>query len=269
MATRNKIVLIGDDCKDIYIKCSATRLAPEVPVPCVVPLSSTFIDGMAGNVYNNLLGLGLKQENLIYISPKSSITKTRYVDNVTGHTFLRVDEGEPIKKDLAFNKVDLDSIPWEETQAVIISDYCKGFLTERSLWDIIRVANNNGVLTFVDTKLSLGEWSKGVDYIKINKKEYDTLIAKGISQPAKWCKNLIVTLGAEGSWWVNRNIVEPVKKVNVADVCGCGDVYHAAFALNFLQVRSEVSAMKYANAAAAVAVAKQGVVVVKKEEVIP
>jgi D-beta-D-heptose 7-phosphate kinase / D-beta-D-heptose 1-phosphate adenosyltransferase len=268
MATRNKIVLIGDICEDIYIKCNATRLAPEVPVPCVTPIEKVLIDGMAANVYANLVGLGFNEKNIIFRFPSSSITKTRYVDKTTGHVFLRVDEGEPIKKDLAFNKALLDDLPWDEIQAVIISDYCKGYLNERSLWDIIRTANNNGVLTFVDTKLPLGEWSKGVDYIKINKKEYDTLIAKGISQPAKWCKNLIVTLGAEGSWWVNRNIVEPVKKVNVADVCGCGDVYHAAFALNFLQVRSEVSAMKYANAAAAVAVAKQGVVVVKKEEVV-
>ena len=53
--------------------------------------------------------------------------------------------------------------------AIIISDYCKGFLKESDI-EILSINNTN---TFLDTKKILGEWCKNITFIKINQSEYE------------------------------------------------------------------------------------------------
>jgi bifunctional ADP-heptose synthase (sugar kinase/adenylyltransferase) len=48
-----KILVIGDSCIDIFRYGKVTRIAPEAPVPIIVPERETSNPGMAGNVVAN------------------------------------------------------------------------------------------------------------------------------------------------------------------------------------------------------------------------
>ena len=52
------ILLIGDICVDVYQYGTIDRLSPEAPVPVFVPVHKEERNGMAGNVYANLVALG-------------------------------------------------------------------------------------------------------------------------------------------------------------------------------------------------------------------
>src|SRR5690349_12411615 len=90
-----KILLIGEGCLDVFLYCEVTRLAPDVPVPVVRVVERTENPGMARNVHRNLEALGVHCDFLTNENWRE-ITKTRYVDKESNHTFLRVDEDKPI-----------------------------------------------------------------------------------------------------------------------------------------------------------------------------
>ncbi len=53
-----KILVIGDSCTDIFRYGKVERLAPEAPVPIIVPDREESNHGMAGNVVRNINALG-------------------------------------------------------------------------------------------------------------------------------------------------------------------------------------------------------------------
>lgn len=263
-----KILVIGEVCLDKYIKCKIERLCPEAPVPVLNPVSESSTYGMAGNVIANLRSLSGNPE-LVCMSacPDYSIIKTRYVDVNSGYIIVRVDENDKITQ-----KFDINTWHYEKFDAVVISDYCKGFLTTEDISTIASKCYEAKVPVFLDTKKMLGIWSTHVTFVKINEKEYNQQLVNSPS-PELLCENLIVTFGPNGSKHINSDLHIPVNKIGVSDVSGAGDTYLAAFVLAYLagKGRSDKDritfAMGYANAAARIAVSKQGVVTVKKEEV--
>ena len=88
-----KILLIGDNCKDIYQYGTIDRLSPEAPVPVFNPLYVDRNFGMGGNVVENLMSLN-QDIDIKHIHQFQPIKKTRYVDDKSNHMFIRVDEGE-------------------------------------------------------------------------------------------------------------------------------------------------------------------------------
>lgn len=256
------ILVIGEQCDDIYVTCSITRLSPEAPVPVLNPVSRTKTEGMAGNVANNLQSLGAPQVGLQ--CPRHPITKTRYVDQQTGYIVMRVDEN-----DVVTDPFDPDDLFVDQHEAIVIADYNKGYLSESVIATIAAWAKQAGIPTFLDTKKLLGDWSHDITFVKINEREYQAHLDAG-ADPEENCENLIVTLGAKGSKWLHERwaSTSPVEPVDVADLSGCGDTYMAAFVVKWLQNgQNVVTAMEWANAAARVAASKRGVVAVKLEEV--
>ena len=71
-----KILLIGDDCHDIYTYGYVNRISPEAPVPVFEPHYTIHKDGMAGNVRKNLEALGC---TVNFLHGKSS-EKNRLID---------------------------------------------------------------------------------------------------------------------------------------------------------------------------------------------
>jgi D-beta-D-heptose 7-phosphate kinase/D-beta-D-heptose 1-phosphate adenosyltransferase len=69
-----KILVIGDSCTDIFRYGKVERLAPEAPVPVIVPTSETSSPGMAGNVVRNLEALGAEVD---FITNKVEIKKIK------------------------------------------------------------------------------------------------------------------------------------------------------------------------------------------------
>jgi bifunctional ADP-heptose synthase (sugar kinase/adenylyltransferase) len=80
--------------------------------------------------------------------------------------FLRIDSKSKINR---IDKKILNKINFKKYDAIIISDYDKGFLLEE---DITYIANKHP-LTFLDSKKVLGNWANKITFIKINRKEFD------------------------------------------------------------------------------------------------
>jgi len=84
------ILVIGDSCRDVFIYCKCERLCPEAPVPLLDISEIKNNGGMAMNVYENLKVLTPNVE-ILTNNNWSDITKTRYIDSITNHMFIRID----------------------------------------------------------------------------------------------------------------------------------------------------------------------------------
>ena len=85
----NRVLIVGDSCKDVFIYGEIDRLTPEAPVPVFNPIRETSNDGMAKNVANNVEALNVE---IFTITNPNSIKKVRYVDKKSNQLVLRVDE---------------------------------------------------------------------------------------------------------------------------------------------------------------------------------
>ena len=155
----NRVLVVGESCNDIFIYGNASRLCPDVPAPVFTPKNSINTPGMAGNTARNLESLGFKVD---FIQQQERIEKTRYIDSKLNYTFLRVDEGE--SKITPLDKGIIHEREIRDYDAVVISDYGKGFLSES---DIEKFCKNNAN-TFLDTKKILGDYCRQANIIKIN-----------------------------------------------------------------------------------------------------
>jgi D-beta-D-heptose 7-phosphate kinase/D-beta-D-heptose 1-phosphate adenosyltransferase len=232
-------LLIGDSCIDEYKIGTVDRLSPEAPVPVIKIVDNYTIPGMASNVYSNLSALGIEPD---FITNDAIIKKTRYIDKRSGQHLLRVDD-------------ESDIIPWSgrihlspigSYDAIIISDYNKGFLTYEHIENIIRTVK---CPVFIDTKKTDVERFQGA-WVKINELEYSRLTSE--------CSGLIVTLGERGAKVPHHEIHCPTKSVEVMDVCGCGDTFLAALAAQYLFTKDIEKAIIFANVAAGITVQHRG-----------
>jgi D-beta-D-heptose 7-phosphate kinase/D-beta-D-heptose 1-phosphate adenosyltransferase len=240
--TSFNVLLIGDSCIDRYNIGTVDRLSPEAPVP-IFKITETYdLRGMAANVHHNLKNLGIDAD---FITNAEDIVKCRYIDKRSGQHLLRVDD-------------DIKVVPWsgrisEELalyDAIVISDYNKGFLTYDHISKIIGAAN---CPVFIDTKKTqLEDLSASWVYFKINELEYRS--ARSLPN------NLIVTLGDQGAVLKTHCCEEifTTKKVEVMDVCGAGDTFLAALATQYLLTNSIEKSIMFANAAAGLTVQHRG-----------
>jgi bifunctional ADP-heptose synthase (sugar kinase/adenylyltransferase) len=249
----NKVLVIGDSCLDEYIYCTTNRFCPDAPVPILKPESFVSTVGMAGNVTDNLRALDVDVE---LISNANKIKKTRYVDGRTNHMFFRIDEGEDDVFPIA--KKSLEKIIWEDYNAVVISDYCKGFIDEAT---ISYIAEQHPI-TFLDTKKQIDSYAKNITFIKINDVEY-RYSADFLDK--KYLEKLIITRGPNGAEYEGK--IYPVKKVDVRDTSGAGDTFLAGLVSNYLESFNTVEAIKFANKCATQVVQKKGTAKIDKNEI--
>jgi D-beta-D-heptose 7-phosphate kinase/D-beta-D-heptose 1-phosphate adenosyltransferase len=241
-----KILVIGDSCIDVFRYGKVNRLAPEAPVPVIIPQSETSNPGMAGNVVRNIEALGHKVD---FITNENEIKKIRYVCSKYNHLLLRVDEGD--KCNLIHPNV-LKSIKWDEYDAVVISDYCKGFLSEND----IKFISEQHRLTFLDSKKLLGEWAHNISFIKINFHEYER--NEEILKNDPILKNkTIITRGKYGCEFQEKNY--PTKEVPVKDVSGAGDTFLAGLVHNYTSTKNIESAIEFAQQCTIIVIQKTGV----------
>ena len=143
-----RVLVVGDSCQDIFIYGDIERISPEAPVPVFVPSHKEKNDGMARNVSHNVESLKMYIHT---ITNKNGIVKKRYVDNRSGQMVLRVDEHDyceriPTKtlQGITNNKFQYygSGQDVKNIDAIIISDYCKGFLEESDIEHICKYNKN-------------------------------------------------------------------------------------------------------------------------------
>tara|TARA_Y100001937_G_C7097264_1_gene320715 strand:- start:315 stop:1079 length:765 start_codon:yes stop_codon:yes gene_type:complete len=243
-----KILIMGDACEDVYVYGTCSRMAPEAPVPVFVKKYSRTNGGMALNVFNNLKALGAQCD---IIHNKSKNIKTRYVDNSTNHLFIRIDSDESETDRIEQKYLTKNYLL--QYDAVIISDYNKGFLLEE---DIEKICYYHP-LTFMDTKKKLGSWSENCKWIKINSTEYKNNEEYIKDRMYKYHNSLIVTMGSAGCKY--KNTIYPVNKVEIKDLSGAGDTFLAGLVFKYLITQDIDLALKFANKCATIVVQQKGV----------
>jgi D-beta-D-heptose 7-phosphate kinase/D-beta-D-heptose 1-phosphate adenosyltransferase len=230
------VLLIGDSCIDQYKIGTIDRLSPEAPVPVIKITETETVPGMAANVKKNLENLGLEVD---FITNNQEIIKTRYIDKRSGQHMLRVDTEPEITPWSGHTPSSIDSY-----NAIVISDYNKGFLTYESIENIIRESKG---YVFIDTKKTdLKRFQSA--YVKINSLENS--LATSVPD------NLIVTLGKYGARYKDQTY--PAPTIEVSDVCGAGDTFLASLAYQYLLTKDIEKAIMFANIAASITVQHRG-----------
>ena len=247
-----KITVIGELGRDVFVYGESRRLSPEAPVPVFTPLYTEENPGMAGNVVENLKDMD-ETISINFIHQHELITKTRFVDHKSNHMFMRVDEGEDGIEPLVINDTFIDMI--KESDAVIVSDYNKGFLTDELLTEI----TFHSKFSVMDTKRKIGSnLLSCFNFIKLNESEY---LRHEFN--SHHYKKLLITLGSRGAKYDGIIYSSPNPKETI-DVSGAGDTFTAAFTLKYVETKDIEQSIIYANEMASVVVSKRGVSTPKK-----
>jgi D-beta-D-heptose 7-phosphate kinase/D-beta-D-heptose 1-phosphate adenosyltransferase len=240
-----KIVVIGELCHDVFVYGECKRLSPEAPVPVFNPIHSVENLGMAGNVVANINVIEPNIKISFYHSLEK-ITKTRYVDKKTNHLFLRVDDEPRVNRIMMSDMLTSDI---KEADAVVVSDYNKGFLSEDDLYTISKLAR----FAIVDTKKRMNPIHLShFNFIKINEHEAN----QGVADELK--EKTIVTLGPKGAMYMDTLYPSPHPKETI-DVSGAGDTFLAAFVTKYLETEDVNISITFANKMSAIVVSKRGV----------
>ena len=247
-----KFLVIGETCKDKFCYGCSERLCSEAPIPIFTPEGRVTENlGMAANVQRNMEAIDKKSHKNLPSRHKINLfsnnvvgEKTRFMDSVSNQMFLRVDTD-------SYNVCKrLPEI--EQYDAVVVSDYDKGFLSNRDLQKIAERAH----ISFLDTKKRYdSSWADLFTFIKINEKEAKE---NGWSENSS---NLIVTKAGKGCSFRGEDF--PIKKPSeVRDVAGAGDTFLAAFSYTYMLTKNIKTSILYAQDCCQQVISKKGVVTI-------
>ena len=304
---RLRILVVGDVMLDHYIWGDATRISPEAPVPVVDIARDSWTAGGAANVALNIASLGARCAVAGFIGTDEAgarlqtilhskriatvptpgvaptIVKTRVL--VQHQQLCRLDrEAPPSAYHIAPSK--LEALLRDEIaacDAMILSDYAKGILTDEIVGRLTALGRAAGKFIALDPKPRRKLSFHGLDLITPNKRE--ALQLAGIEPlphtpfpAADVCarlhelyatRNLVITLGEEGMLLsAGGKILKtiPTAAREVFDVSGAGDTALAGLVLALAAGANLETAAHFANAAAGVVVGKLGTATVTPKE---
>ena len=300
------ILVIGDLMLDHYLWGSCERISPEAPVQVVDIAKETTVLGGAGNVINNLVTLGanvsvsgvigddengkelavmlksigVKTDGLITQNGRKTSKKSRVI--AVSQQVLRYDrESKDAISEESVQKI-LNSL--EKTlflyDAIILSDYGKGVLTESLCQGVITKAKEIGKMVLVDPKGSDYSKYKGAYLLTPNKKEAalatkidinsDEALQNALLKLKNECELSIsmVTLSEDGIAIFDEKVKKfPTVAKEVYDVTGAGDTVIASIAFSLSANQGIEESCKFANLAAGVVVGKIGSATVTLDEI--
>ena len=223
-------------------------------------------------------------ESVLVCDPGRPTTrKVRFVSEHFSTHMLRADWelAQPASAGVEQQLIDAILPLLPRSDIVLLSDYAKGVLTARVIRNVIDAARKLGKRVIVDPKsLNLAIY-RGATLIKPNRKEFaeatrsradsENSIAEAAQDVIQLadCEAVLVTQGERGMTLVSRNgetIHVPGLPAKVRDVSGAGDTVAASLALVLAAGADWETALRVANAAAAVAVSKKGAATVTSSE---
>ncbi len=303
---RPNILVVGDLMIDHYLWGSAERISPEAPVQVVDIAKETTVLGGAGNVVNNLAALGasvsvasvigddasgteltimlksigVKTEGLVTQRGRKTSKKSRIV--AANQQILRYDkESKEAIGDASVAKI-LDAVRKDLFlyDAIVLSDYGKGVVTEALAQGIIALAKEQGKKVLVDPKGRDYRKYRGAHLLTPNKKEAQEATGVSIEDDASlreallWLKEhcaldrSMITLSEDGIAVFDDGLKRfPTVAQEVYDVTGAGDTVIASIAYALSAGRDIDEAARFANLAAGVVVGKIGSATVTLDEI--
>jgi len=289
-----KIAVVGDMMLDEYLIGKVTRISPEAPVPVVNIEQERFVLGGASNVANNLKSLSaqvsvygvvgqdsngekfVKELEAKQINPsgividgtRPTIIKSRVLSQ--GQQLLRLDweKDTDITENIQSKIIENVEKDIENTDAVLLSDYNKGVLTEFVSQSIIKIAkkykNYKGATSMTPNRKEI------LDYFGMKKFQSEEEIAQKMSELKKELEldNVVLTRSEEGvSLFRNEHKRIPTVAREVYDVTGAGDTFISTFLLSVCAGADLFEAGAIANMASGIVVAKIGTATATKEEI--
>ena len=300
------VLVVGDLMIDHYLWGSCERISPEAPVQVVDIQKETTVLGGAGNVVNNLVSLGanvhvasvigddengkellrmlekidVDTSNIITQKGRKTSKKSRVI--ASNQQIIRYDKESKEDVELS-SSVSLARVIEKDIakyDAIILSDYGKGVLTERFTQNIIEIANKNGTKVFVDPKGSDYSKYKGAYTLTPNKKEASLATGIEIENEESLKEALVklkrecaldlslITLSEDGIAIFDEQLRRfPTVAKEVYDVTGAGDTVIASLAFAISSGKSIDEACVFANLAAGVVVGKIGSATVTLDEI--
>lgn len=304
-----RIVVVGDAMLDIYLIGDVERISPEAPVPVVHIQRDTYTAGAGANVALNLAALGAKAavagcfqddeagrkltevlgqrgiKSIHLPADGQTIIKTRVI--VQHQQLCRLDrESPPAAYAIDAHAAVARLRPEVRTaDAIILSDYAKGVLTNELVAALLTLARDAGKFIALDPKPKRRLHYTGLDLITPNRRE--AALMAGVEwdgqQPfpaEEICarvhklygpKHLVITLSEDGMLLCQRGRVVkqiPTAAREVFDVSGAGDTAIAGLVLALAVGADLETAAHFANAAAGVVVGKLGTATVTPKELL-
>ncbi len=300
-----RVLVVGDVMLDVYERCAVRRISPEAPVPVATVLEDSSFLGGAGNVASNVraLGASVSIAGVIGSDREGETVRKLLQEQGINDTGLVVEEGRvtTVKRRIVSGTQQLIRIDREMTEdidagtelaicdaiarlipehdVVVVSDYCKGLLTESVISFVKEIATQSGKKIFVDSKSRHLSRYSGVHLIKPNKAEaeafageafahdYANLETVGRRLSAMLSSNLVVTLGGDGMalFEVERFAHKRTLAQDVFDVSGAGDTVLSVVATAVAVGADLESAVDLSNHAAGYVVSKLGTVACNQE----
>lgn len=297
-----KILVVGDLMLDEFIWGKVQRISPEAPVQVVSVTKTEVMPGGAGNATNNIAALGgnvfavgvigddqigeilIKEfekrrantQGVFKDKTKNTTKKTRIMG--AGQHLLRIDyeKKEYITDEMESKLTDflLKKIP--EIDAVLISDYNKGTITEHIAKSAINIARQHNKKVLVDANPEHADFYKDFDLFTPNLKEATTISGtKSLEETGRILKekfnaNILITKGKDGMSLFLKNGERydiATRAREVYDVAGAGDTVISTLALALAADSDLKDAINLANIAAGLVVEKRGVVTTSPEEI--
>ena len=298
-----RVLVAGDLMLDHYIFGKVDRISPEAPVPILVDQEEKFLLGGAGSCVANLKELGNSVEIAALCGDDSNGEKLRYIlQKKIGSTkllfvlkdykttvktrmfskkqqLLRVDREQKIT--MSTQNLGEQFVKWHQKiidnfsqfQALILSDYGKGFLNGILLQDFIKEAKNKNIFCIVDpAKGTDFSFYSGVNCIKPNRLEAEQFTKIKLQKKTDYVKaaeiickkcniaTVALSLDSEGLLIYQKggyHFFEAIPQ-SVFDVTGAGDLVVSILSLVLASGAKLQVAGELANIAASIAIRNLG-----------
>lgn len=231
-----RIGVVGDLMLDRYLWGSATRLSPEAPVPVVDFMKESQVVGGAGNVAANLAVLGAKvfpfgvigedpdggavraclgalgvaTKGVLADRSRVTTVKTRIVARHQQIVRLDRERREPLGRALEDRLVRAVKSALPRLNALVLSDYDKGVVSDALADRILTECHRRGVPALVKPKTSRLFAYRGASLIVCNAKEASFFVTHSVDDEESveiagrkllahfGCSAVVITRGAEG-----------------------------------------------------------------------
>ena len=241
---------------------------------CDVRLLSVSGNDPAGRKLAQLLGTNLSVDfHQIIDTDRPTTTKTRF--RADGQQVLRVDEEitSPVGHTTAEQLLTTFRDAVQSVELVVLSDYAKGAVAPDIVRQVIDIARKAGKRVVTDPKLADFSIYAGSTMLTPNLGELQNaagLTSESLEDVAEAAatlarhhdiKSILVTLSARGMLLVNEDgswTHDPAKTLEVFDVSGAGDTVIAMIGAALAGGMADAEAVRLANIAAGVVVAKSG-----------
>ncbi len=301
---QRNVLVVGDVMLDHTAAGQARRLSPEAPIPVLMVDDERFGLGGAANVACNLASLGARvqiagivgededgvrlrtlcdglsiaTDAVIGSSERATTRKTRFIAGT--QQVLRLDREIVAPLSAAEERALIARFQGTRVDAVVISDYAKGVVTDAVIGAALDLARRCGAPSVIDPKGLRFERYAGCTVITPNADEASVAAGLDVNSDTAseaagrallrsvGCEAVVVTRGRQGVSLVTADEAWhlPAHTHDVFDVTGAGDTLVAVFTLAIASGETPLAAVNVANVAAGLVVQASGVAAVTREE---